>query len=139
MMTNEADGCVGWSIAPFFLVADVVAAANDYRDRLGFHHDRFWGTPPTFCMVRRNGIIIMLSQFEAAPAVGPNRIADPNEGGAWDAYIWIEDADALHAEFQSNGATIVRSPCDQIYGCRDFEVEDLNGYRLCFGQPIPAS
>ena len=22
----------------------------------------------------------------------------------------------------------------QMYGCRDFDVEDCNGYRLCFGQ-----
>jgi hypothetical protein len=31
---------------------------------------------------------------------------------------------------------ITRSLCDQPYGCRDFDVEDRNGYRLCFGQDI---
>jgi hypothetical protein len=31
--------------------------------------------------------------------------------------------------------TVVRDPCDQEYGCREFDVEDLNGYRICFGQP----
>ena len=29
-----------------------------------------------------------------------------------------------------------RDGCDQPYGCRDFDVEDCNGYRLCFGQDI---
>ena len=58
----------------------------------------------------------------------PNRLADP-EGSAWDAYIWIDNADAFYAEFKSKGVGIARGICDQIYGCRDFEVDDCNGYR----------
>jgi len=46
------------------------------------------------------------------------------------------DADALHAEFKSRGVKIVRDVFDQPYRCRDFEVEDCNGYRLCFGQTL---
>lgn len=38
-----------------------------------------------------------------------------------------------------NGARIVRDLCNQPHGCRDFEVEDCNGYRLCFGQVLQAS
>lgn len=48
-------------------------------------------------------------------------------------YFLVKDADALHAEFKAKGAKIVRDLCDQEYGCRDFEVMDLDGYRLCFG------
>ena len=124
-----------WGIAPYFFVDDVVRTANDYRDKLGFHYDRFWGDPPSFCMVKRRGIVIMLSRVLEPGGVRPNRLADP-EGGAWDAYVWIDDADALYEEFQSRGVTIARDICDQPYGCRDFEVEDCNGYRLCFGQDI---
>jgi predicted enzyme related to lactoylglutathione lyase len=124
-----------WAIAPYFFVDDVVRTANDYRDKLGFHYDRFWGDPPSFCMVKRSGIVIMLSRVLEPGGVRPNRLADP-EGEAWDTYVWIEDADGLHEEFQSRGVTIVRDICDQPYGCRDFEVEDCNGYRLCFGQDL---
>ena len=85
-------------------------------------------------MVRRNGVVIMLSQLGQG-VMRPNRLVDP-EGGAWDAYIWIDDADALHEEFTSKRARIVRDVCNQPYGCRDFDVEDCNGYRLCFGQDI---
>src|SRR5213593_4651308 len=35
------------------VVDDVVKSANFYRDKLGFHYDRFWGEPPCFCMVSR--------------------------------------------------------------------------------------
>ena len=122
-----------WNIAPYFIVDDVIATANFYRDKLGFCYDRFWGEPPCFCMVRRSGITIMLSQFDGA--MRPNHLVDP-ERGAWDAYVWVDDADALHREFTSKGVKIARDISDQPYGCRDFDVEDCNGYRLCFGHDI---
>jgi len=40
------------------------------------------------------------------------------------------------AEFKSKGVKITRDICDQPYGCRDFDMEDCNGYWLCFGQDI---
>lgn len=130
-----------WGIAPYFIVSDVVESANYYRDKLGFTFDRLWNEPPTFCMVKRRGIVIMLAQMERDGINGiirPNRLVDP-EGGAWDAYIWIDDANKLYNEFKANGVTIARGLCDQIYGCRDFEIDDCNGYRLCFGQDLNRS
>jgi uncharacterized glyoxalase superfamily protein PhnB len=124
-----------WTISPYFIVDDVVASANYYRDQLGFAYDRFWGEPPCFCMVSRNGAVIMLSQFAKTGVMRPNHLVDPG-GEAWDIYITIEDADALLAEFKSKGVKITRDICDQFYGCRDFDVEDCNGYRLCFGQDL---
>lgn len=131
-----SEGGRRWSIAPYFIVDDVVATANWYRDRLGFAYERFWNDPPSFCMVQRSGVVIMLAELEKRGVVRPNRVVDP-EGNAWDAYIWIDDADALHEEFKSKGVSIVRAPFDQPYHCRDFEIEDCNGYRLCFGASLP--
>jgi hypothetical protein len=75
-----------WRIAPCFIVDDVVATANYYRDQLGFAYERFWNDPPSFCMVKRRGVVIMLAQLEQPGVMRPNRLVDP-EGGAWDAYI----------------------------------------------------
>jgi uncharacterized glyoxalase superfamily protein PhnB len=122
-----------WNIAPYFLVKDVVASANFYRDKLGFEYARFWGDPPGFVMVSRNGATIMLKKVNEPGKASPNQIDDP-EDFAWDAYVWVRDADGLYAELQEKGVKIVRSICDQDYGCRDFDVEDCNGYRICFGQ-----
>jgi predicted enzyme related to lactoylglutathione lyase len=121
-----------WTVAPYFLVDDVVKSAHYYGDQLGFHFDRFWGEPPCFCMVTRGGVVIMLSQSTTAGVMRPNPVADPKRE-AWDAYVWVDDADALYAEFKSRGVRIAREICDQPYGCRDFDVEDCNGYRLGFG------
>jgi len=122
---------VTWNVAPYFCVRDVVASANFYRDQLGFTYKRFWGDPPAFAMVTRSGIWIMLSQFETS-ATNPNANHDP-ESQAWDAYIWVDSADDLEKEFRSRGVEIARALEDQPYECRDFEVLDRDGYRLCFG------
>jgi predicted enzyme related to lactoylglutathione lyase len=84
-------------------------------------------------MVYRNGIVIMLKQVSTSGVTRPNHRADPDSDADWDAYIWVDDADALYGEFTAKGVKITRAICDQPYGCRDFDVEDCNGYRLCFG------
>lgn len=122
-----------WTVAPYFIVDDLVATADFYRDKLGFHYDRFWGEPPCFTMVSRNGITIMLSQPETKGLMRPNNTVDP-EQTVWDAYVWVDDADALYEEFKGKGVTIAREICDQPYGCRDFDIRDCNGYTLCFGR-----
>lgn len=131
-----------WNIAPYFLVDNVVAAANYYRDQLGFKYDRFWGEPPCFCMVHRSGITIMLSELERGSDESRPR-SKPNPNGrasgsddCWDAYIWVEDAKALHDEFVSKSVKIDRALCEKEYGCVDFDIVDLNGYRLCFGSQV---
>ena len=137
MADSATAGRSRWGIAPYFIVADVVATANYYRDQLGFQYERFWNEPPSFCMVYRHGVVIMLAQLEETGAMRPNHIVDP-EGSAWDCYIWVDDVNALYAEFKEKGVKIARDICDQVYGCRDFDVEDCNGYRLAFGQDMQA-
>jgi predicted enzyme related to lactoylglutathione lyase len=83
-------------------------------------------------MVKRSGIVIMLSELDNPGSVRPNRLADPH-GEAWDAYVWVDDADKLCAEFKAKGVKTARDICDHPHGCRDFEIEDCSGYRLCFG------
>src|SRR5262245_61223696 len=111
-MTDNVVDRPRWNIAPYFIVDDVVTTADYYRDQLGFRYERFWGEPPCFCMVERNGIVIMLSQLEKTGVMRPNHIVDP-EGAAWDAYIWIDDADTICSEFKSKGVQIARDVCDQ--------------------------
>jgi predicted enzyme related to lactoylglutathione lyase len=124
-----------WRVAPCFVVDDIVTTANFYRDKLGFQYERFWGEPPCFTMLRQHGAILMLSQPGTGAHMHPNRLPDPEES-VWDAYFWIDDADVLYARCQANGVKIVRPICDQEYGMRDFDVEDCNGFRLCFGHDI---
>ena len=90
-----ADNKPRWGIAPYFIVDNVIDTANYYRDKLGFKYDRFWGEPPRFAMVYRNSVVVMLGQLDETGIMRPNSLADPDNGGCWDAYVWIDDADAL--------------------------------------------
>jgi uncharacterized glyoxalase superfamily protein PhnB len=119
-------------IAPYFLVRDVEAAAAYYRDVLGFTVRRFFGEPPSFCMPQRDGVVVMLSQAKDASIIRPNATARGDV--SWDAYVWVEDADALFAEVSGRGARIAYPVClQEEYGNREFAVTDLDGYRIAFG------
>ena len=123
-------------VAAFFLVTDVVRAAEYYRDKLGFRIvGYFFDDPPVFAMVGRDDQIIMLRLMSARRG-GSNR--DYNED-ALDAYLWTDDVDGLYAEFRQNGADIAAAPQLRIYGMKELEVRDLDGYFLCFGQDIDGS
>ncbi len=119
--------------APVLLVADVVAAAEYYRDKLGFEIPRYWGEPPCFCMPQRDGHIVMLSQVEDPKHVVPHYKAVEN---MWNAYFWVDDAEAFHAEFVERGATIDYGLCVQPYGVKEFGVQDLDGYDIAFGEDL---
>lgn len=121
-------------VSPRFLVTDIQRAAAFYRDVLGFTIDRMWGDPPSFCIPHRDGLQLMLG-----PEVEPARVR-PNgaDGESWDAYIHVDDADALYAEFAARGATIVHPPVDRgYYGCREFAVQDPDGHIIAFAHNIP--
>lgn len=119
--------------AAVLLVKDVVAAANHYRDKMGFHYERFWGEPPSFVILKRDGLYLMLKQADDPKHIVPLWTVSDK---LWNVYFWVSDADALHAEFVQRGATIDYGPCNQPHGCREFGTQDLDGHDIGFGQPL---
>lgn len=117
--------------APVLLVRDIVAAAHYYRDALGFSFDRFWGEPPNFVILKRDGFSLMLNQPQPDVAIVPHWKVSPR---MWNAYFWVNDADALLAEFRERGARIDYDVHNKPYDVREFGVQDLDGYDLGFGQ-----
>ena len=118
------------------LVKDVGAAANHYRDLLGFGYDGFFGQPPSFCILHRDGCFLMLKQADDPKHVVPHWTVSDKLGNV---YFWVTDADKLYREFKDRGATIDYGPCDQPYGCREFGIQDLDGYDISFGQIVSNS
>jgi len=120
------------AVSPVLLVRDVVKAADYFETALGFRVPRMWGDPPHFCIARRDALEIMLNQVRPNDPIHPNAALN----GRFDVYFTVSDADALHAEFRANGADIVCAPGDHDYGMREFQVRDLDGHLLAFGQII---
>ena len=119
--------------APILFVKDVAVSANYYRDKLGFTYDQFWGDPPGFCILERDNYHIMLARAKGETHIVPhNALLD----GMWDIYFWVDDSPALCADTNERGAIIQTELHDTGYGCREFVVEDIDGYWIAFGQHI---
>ncbi len=116
--------------APYFPVADVAATGTWYRETLGYTCEYSAGKPPEFALYSRGGSAIMLRRVGEPALICPNE----KQGGTWDVFCWVSDADALHAEMAARGATVVYPPTVQPYGVKEFAVRDPNGYVLGFGQ-----
>jgi catechol 2,3-dioxygenase-like lactoylglutathione lyase family enzyme len=118
-------------LSPQHWVADVFETAEYYRDVLGFSFQGFDGDPPGFVILDRDGARLMF-RARQGQAPSPSNWARP--GDLTDIYFYVEDVDALAAEFRARGAEIVREPAPQEYAIREMHVRDCNGLMLCFGQ-----
>jgi uncharacterized glyoxalase superfamily protein PhnB len=128
-------------LAPQWIVDDVEDTVSFYTENLEFQVD--WiGDPPLFAILSKGSVTIMIRKLRKANQKRPNRIPFINSGWhtnaaeAWDAYIWVENADELFALIKKKSIKIIREIQDRDYASRDFEIEDNNGYILCFGHSI---
>jgi catechol 2,3-dioxygenase-like lactoylglutathione lyase family enzyme len=119
--------------APYFPVADVALSATYYKDVLGFDVEYAAGDPPQFAICSRDNLAIMLRKVQAPELIRPNE----SQGGTWDAFFWVDDAIALHAELVERGATVVYGPIlQEAYDMQEFAVRDRDGHVLGFGQAV---
>lgn len=133
MNEKQASGCRLNRMVPYFLVEDVFATAEFYRNVLGFTFDEFFGDPPSFTIVARDDVSIMFRQ--AWPV--KRGVARPNRtvmNEAFDAYVYVSNVDELATELRAKQADIVEGPVNRIYRMRELLVRDCNGLILAFGQ-----
>jgi hypothetical protein len=119
--------------APILLVRDVVQASAYYRDKLGFAELKLYGEPPNFAIVSRDSLTVMLAQVAPDQSLVPHwKIVDK----MWNVYFWVDDVEALYAEYQNSGAFIDYTLYTTPYGVREFGVQDLDDHDIAFGQII---
>jgi catechol 2,3-dioxygenase-like lactoylglutathione lyase family enzyme len=105
------------SPAPIFRVKDVDASIDYYVDALGFKLR--WRANDGFACVGRDACSIFLtSDHQSQPRM----------------WIWIgvQDARALHLEYETSGAKI-RNPPENFEWALEMQVEDLDGNVLRLG------
>ena len=117
MQTSDAAVAVGFEeVTPILRVGSVTASIDYYVAKLGFKVD--WQTP-IFASVSRGKCCIFLSE------------GDQGHPGAW-VWIGVEDAEALHKEYQAKGARIRHPPTNYDWAY-EMQVEDLDGNILRLG------
>ena len=52
----------------------------------------------------------------------------------WAAYFWVDDVEALHAEFIQRGASLENGITEKPYGCRELVAITPDGREIVFGQ-----
>lgn len=108
-------------IMPELPLDDVPAGVAYYRDVLGFsvnyqQHD--------IGVMDRDAVrVLLVARTE-------------RHGGIGSCYVYVENADVLHAEFRRAGANVVGEPVSQPWGLREFPVLDPEGNRITFGEPF---
>jgi hypothetical protein len=107
-------------IAPIFAVRDLDAALQHY-ERLGFDVRAYSGGGYGFASWR--GI-------EIHPRVVPDEKRRPGS-----AYLFVEDADLLAAQWQAAGVE-VHGPQDTEWGQREGALVDPDGNVIRFGSPL---
>jgi catechol 2,3-dioxygenase-like lactoylglutathione lyase family enzyme len=113
------------------LVDDLPAAIAYYCAKLGFDLDFCYES--FYASVSRGGCAIHLKR-------APKTIADRahrKQHEHLDVYIGVVGLASLHDELRSRGALITKPLGERPWSCRDFYVEDPDGYILCFSEPTP--
>jgi hypothetical protein len=110
LQTKAAAKCK--AICPHFVVPDVVASAEHYRDFLGFKILSYFLDPPVFGVVARDDVVIHFGKSDNGARPSPN-VTRRSIG--LDAYIWVNDLDTLYAELQGEARKFPRlPPCARI-------------------------
>jgi len=115
-------------IAPQFFTTNLPATLAYYREALGFECLGTWHDPPVYAIVARDDHRIHF-RFADPPTPSPDKYADE----LLDAYLFIENADALYAEYAARGVEFTRPLGDTPWGSREFVVKDCDGRLLAFG------
>jgi uncharacterized glyoxalase superfamily protein PhnB len=118
-------------IAPLFFTTDIPSTLAYYKDKLGFECLGTWQDPPVYAIVARDRHPI---HFRCAdpPTANPGKYEDE----LLDAYLFVEDADALFAEYEAKGVEFTRKPANMPWNLREFVVKDCEGRLLAFGSNL---
>src|SRR5205807_8447374 len=115
-------------LAPLFFTMDIPATLAYYKDKLGFECLGTWQDPPVYAIVGRDQQVIHFRCAEP-PTANPDKYADE----LLDAYLFVEDADALYAEYAAQGVAFARPLGNMPWHGRAIAVKDCDVRLLALG------
>ena len=118
-------------IAPQFFTTDIPGTLAYYEGKLGFKCLGTWQEPPVYAIAARDEQAIHFRCAEP-PTANPDKYSDE----LLDAYIAIEDVDALYAEYAARGVEFTRELGNTPWNSREFVVKDCDGRLLAFGASL---
>jgi len=113
-------------ITPQFFTTDIPGTVAYYKDKLECLGT--WQDPPVYAIVARDQHAIHF-RCAAPPTANPDKYADE----LLDAYLHVEDPDALYTEYAAKGVEFTRELANMPWRSREFVVKDCDGRLLAFG------
>lgn len=131
---QDASPATVTSAAPILLVSDMQRSLAYYRDQLGFtDRESLHGDPPTFAILRRGTVHIMLAEVEPGVTITSNwKLREKTST----VYVWVPDARAIYQEFLDKNVEIDYSLYEAPHGCLEFGVSDPDGHDISFGEVL---
>ncbi len=115
-------------IIPLFFTRDIPSTIGWYEAKLGFKCLGTWQEPPVYAIIARDQHAIHFRCAEP-PKANPDKYSDE----LLDAYISVEDADALYAEYAARGVEFTRGLGNMPWHSREFVIQDCDGRLIAFG------
>ena len=118
-----------------FTVEDVQKSAEYYRDKLGFDITFTWEEPASYAVVNRDDAVgVHFTQKEEGMEKDLSQTNSPSKHTS--LFIFVHDVDQVFEEYLEKGVDIIQAPTDRVYGMRDFDIRDINGYVLTIGTSL---
>src|ERR1700759_5486143 len=118
-------------IAPVFFTKNIPATIAYYKDKLGFECLSTWQDPPVYAIMTRDEHAIHFRCAEP-PTSNPGKYSDE----LLDAFLFVEDANAVYSEYAVRGVEFPRHLANMPWKSREFVVKDLEGRLLAFGSNL---
>ena len=122
-------------LSPLLAVRDMKKTLDFYTKSLGFELRMAFPTPdnPQYADIIKDGMVMMF-----IPAQEHSIDSKEKFGSGVYLYLHIDgDIDKYYNELKQKGVRIAVDIKDEPFGVRDFTVEDPDGYKLVFNQPLP--
>ena len=84
-----------------------------------------------------NMIVNLLRTSAAHDLIDPGTVADAGSGSRFQLTIEVEDADAVCAELESRGVTLLNGPINREWGVRTASFTDPDGHIWEVAQNLP--
>ena len=116
-------------------VEDLQRAKSFYRDV--FDLPVVWEDENSAVFKLDNTVINLLDVSAAPELIEPGAVAGPEAGSRFMLSIWVDDADAVCAELEKRGVTLLNGPIDREWGKRTASFTDPGGHIWEIAQDIP--
>ena len=106
-------------------VSNIQETLSYYENHLQFNTTFRWGEPVSYAVGKLGeDISIHFTEAEQSPSYTTA------------LYIFVYDVDEFYLHLKDSGVNITNDIADREYGMRDFDIVDLNGFRLTFATGI---